>query len=45
MCDWETEVKMLANEVAAREAELAEYKVELEYALLMRDNAATGDES
>ncbi len=39
MCDWETEVKMLTREVAIREAELDEYKVDLEYALIMRDNA------
>lgn len=45
MCDWEAEVKMLANEVTIREAELTEYKVELEYALLMRDYASTGGQS
>lgn len=40
MVDWETEVKMLAAEVADRQAELDEYKVALEYARIMRDSEA-----
>lgn len=40
MVDWETEVKMLTAEVVERQAELDQYKVALEYARIMRDNAS-----
>lgn len=43
MCDWETEVKMLTREIADRQAELEAYKIELEYARMMRDNASNPD--
>ena len=45
MCDWETEVKMLTSEIEDRQAELDECKADLEYALIMRDNAMTEEES